>query len=176
MALLQWLRKPEATEEPRVTNYPSPILPTLPDPNEVDCPISAKRIAASNNKVTLDFCEKLVVKPRGSNNYSEYSDDFRTKVARFAIANSNKKASLKFNVPVTTAKTWRSQLLKKVQFQGPGFDVTTATIVSQSKDRPTELPTDYDEAVIHNLRKMQSVLEKNYALFTKNIQKNFDHI
>ncbi len=153
MALNRWLKN--NSNQVVVPKFPKPVFPDLPDPNDEVCPTEAKRIAFANESVsearTVDFIPK---KLRGSYSKS-YDDNFRNKVAKFALANSNPKAAKKFGVPLTTVKTWRSQILKKIRLGGSAVDVSMVSIRTLPQGRPTLLPPDFDATVLRYIRRMR---------------------
>lgn len=115
----------------------------LPNPNYFDDP----KLIANVNTAVMEATKSVSNKRRGS--YANYNDDFRYKVARYALENGDASAVRKFSKETTkplnesTIRTWRKTLVNKEASVKANVDFLEKT----KRGRPLLLGLNLDEKV-----------------------------
>lgn len=121
-----------------------PTEQDLPDPSISANPKEVER-ANSNVIEVIKTAEKS--KKRGK--YSNYDDEFRTKIARYAIENGDAAAVRKFSPQLrktlneSTVRTWRKFVINKESVA----KANVALLEKEKRGRPMLLGIDLDEKV-----------------------------
>lgn len=158
MSLLKYFSKVDKTIPPR-RKYPQPP-PGLPDPNGIASTADAELCAAANDSI-----EKAVPstkRKRKREDYNDYSEEDRLKMAIFAIENGPAKAARHFTAtmgrPVNESSIrwirdkYRTEMKKKLYHNDAE---PLKSLPKEKRGCPTLMPAKVDQAVQDHLQRIR---------------------
>ena len=142
MSLLKWLRKS------------SPAGPGLPEPGE---PVGLTQAANEQVESIMDSIGSKAKKFCG--HYHTYSADFRARVGRYAVENSNKAAVKHFSkwelLSESTIRSFKTSYLRELEIMKSLDLVTEQGLHHKQCGRPLALPVELDQAVQAYIRSIR---------------------